>query len=92
VAEYRAGLAPGSHLLISHVTGSHDPASARTLTEHYAETSDPLFSRDTDRIESFFGDFTPVPPGATYLSDWRPDPGTRTPAPYRLMFGGLARK
>jgi SAM-dependent methyltransferase len=92
VAEYRAGLAPGSHLLISHVTGSHDPASARTLTEHYAETSDPLFPRDTDRIESFFGDFTPVPPGATYLSDWRPDPGTRTPAPYRLMFGGLARK
>lgn len=92
VAEYRDRLAPGSHLLISHVTDDHDPAAAHTLARYYAETADPLHLRSTERIESFFGGFTPVPPGATFLADWRPDPGTPTPAPYRLLYGGIARK
>ncbi|MDI2031487.1 SAM-dependent methyltransferase [Saccharopolyspora sp. TS4A08] len=92
VATYREVLAPGSHLVISHVTDSHDPAPARVLAEHYAETSDPIHLRDTREIESFFGDLDPVPPGAACLADWRPDPGTPVPSPYRLVHGGIARK
>lgn len=92
VAQYRDRLVPGSHLLISHVTGSHDPAQAHTLADYYAESADPLYLRDTKRIDSFFGDFTPVPPGTTYLADWRPDPGTPTPTPYQLLHGGIAVK
>ncbi|MEB3368567.1 SAM-dependent methyltransferase [Saccharopolyspora mangrovi] len=92
VAQYRDRLVPGSHLLISHVTDSHDPVQARTLADFYAETADPLHLRDVGRIDSFFGDFTPVPPGATHLADWRPDPGSPTPSPYHLLHGGIARK
>ena len=92
VAEYRDRLAPGSHLLISHLTDDHDPVTARTLADHYAETSDPVHLRDAERIEDFFGEFTRVPPGTTWLAEWRPDPGAAAAAPLRLMRGGLARK
>ncbi|RRO14772.1 hypothetical protein EIL87_18735 [Saccharopolyspora rhizosphaerae] len=91
VAHYRERLVPGSHLLISHVTDTHDLPRARTLADFYAETADPLHLRSTERIDAFFGDFTQVPPAPTHLADWRPDPGTPTPPPYRLLHGGMAR-
>jgi hypothetical protein len=92
VAAYRDVLAPGSHLAITHVTGSADAAAMSTLEDLYAETADPLVARSTEWIEALFGDFGLLPPGMSYLNDWRPDPGQRARPQYRILYGGLARK
>jgi hypothetical protein len=92
VAAYRDAVAPGSHLAISHVTGSTDPAAMRILEHLYAGTADPLFGRGTEWINTLFGDFTPLAPGTRYLADWRPDPGPASQPRYRLLYGGLGVK
>ncbi|MER5391140.1 SAM-dependent methyltransferase [Saccharopolyspora sp. NPDC002686] len=94
VEAYRDALVPGSYLVVSHLTGTRAPDAARTLTDFYAETSDPLHPRETSWIDKLFGDFEVLPPGATYLADWRPDPGQPTSATnrYHLLYGGVARK
>lgn len=92
VAGYRDAVAPGSHLLVSHVTADADPCTMRRLENLYRETADPLLSRGTAWIDALFDGFTVVEPGITYLEDWRPDPGPRARSPYRLMYGGLGVK
>jgi SAM-dependent methyltransferase len=92
VACYRDVMAPGSHLMLSHVTADADPSTMRRLEQFYGETADPLRSRETEWIEALFDGLTVVEPGITYLSDWRPDPGPRPRSPYRLMYGGLGVK
>jgi hypothetical protein len=92
VATYRDAVVPGSHLAVSHTTGSADSAAMRILEDFYAETADPLFARDTDWIDALIGDFTLLAPGMSYLTDWRPDPGPATQPPYRILYGGVARK
>jgi hypothetical protein len=89
---YREALAPGSHLLISHLTDSHDPATIQVLTGFYMQSADPMHPRSTSVIEKFFGDFEQVPPGPGLLSDWRPEPGPQIRTPYALLHGGVARK
>ena len=90
---YRKAVAPGSYLAISHVTGDYDPGAASTLQSFYAETTDPLVGRSTRWIDGLFGDFEVLPPGASYLTDWRPDPDQATSKPrYRILYGGMARK
>ena len=90
---YRKAVAPGSYLAISHVTGDYDPGAASTLESFYAETTDPLVGRSTRWIDGLFGDFEVLPPGASYLTDWRPDPDQATSKPrYRILYGGMARK
>ncbi|MFI0470202.1 SAM-dependent methyltransferase [Saccharopolyspora sp. 5N102] len=93
VEAYRDVLVPGSHLVVSHLTGSRDPDEMRILASRYEQTTDPLHPREVEWIEKQFGDFEVVPPGTTYLSDWRPEPGrTSAKRPYRLLYGGVARK
>ncbi|RKT82277.1 S-adenosyl methyltransferase [Saccharopolyspora antimicrobica] len=94
VETYQDALVPGSHLVISHVTGTNAPEAVRVLADFYAETSDPLHPRETSWIDKLFGDFEILPPGTTNLADWRPDPGRPTSASdrYRLLYGGVARK
>ncbi|PRW65103.1 hypothetical protein CEP50_00795 [Actinopolyspora mortivallis] len=91
--EYRRGLPEGSHLVLGHVTGSVAPEAAETLRALYAETTDPLFPRDVERIDALFGDFERFPPGPGQLSSWRPDPHLRSRGTrYPLLHGGIARK
>ncbi|MGP4017426.1 SAM-dependent methyltransferase [Saccharopolyspora sp. 5N708] len=93
VDTYRDALAPGSHLVVSHLTGSHNPDAMRILTQRYADTADPLHPRDAERIEELFGNFEILPPGTVYLANWRPEPGQPTAqCRYRLLYGGVARK
>jgi S-adenosyl methyltransferase len=93
VETFRDTTAPGSHLVISHLTSSHDPAAMGTLVACYADTADPLHPRGTEWIEKLFGDFELLPPGATYLADWRPEPGQKPPQRrYQILYGGIARK
>ncbi len=65
----------------------------RILADHYAETADPVYPRDTGWIGKLLGDFVVPPPGTTCLADWRPEPGlTGASRPYRVLYGGVGRK
>lgn len=93
VATYRNALAPGSYLVLSHVTDSVSPVEMRVLQELYAHSADPITARSIDWIDALFGDFELVAPGSNFLSDWRPDPGEAPlNPPFQLLYGGLAMK
>ncbi len=93
VEAYQRALAPGSHMVISHVTASMSPEHVHVLGELYAESADPLFPRDSDRIDALFGDFELLVPGTGVLARWRPDPESTATAPrYPILHGGLAHK
>lgn len=93
VRAYRDALAPGSYLLISHVTGDEDPLSTRTLEGLYTTSADPLVARSKARIGALFGDFPLIEPGPRMLGDWRPERGEHTTPPrYKILYGGMARK
>nr|MDQ2876863.1 SAM-dependent methyltransferase [Actinomycetota bacterium] len=77
---YLAGrLAPGSYIVISHVTADHiSPEAARAAEAVYDGASAPGVTRSRDDIERFFDGLEIVPPGVTNASTWRPGPA---PAP-----------
>ncbi len=84
ISDLMAPLAPGSHLVLSHMCGDIQPAAA----EIYLSTGRP------SRISTFFDGLDLVPPGIVNLAEWRPDTpkAVRPPgaAPYILC--GVARK
>lgn len=93
VDAYKDAITPGSYLAVSHLTDSADPSSTRQLEQFYAETADPLHPRSTAWIESLFDGLDLLPPGASFLNDWRPDPNPRLArSEYRILYGGLAKK
>ena len=74
VAWLRAALAPGSQLVISHLTSTERPQeTARLSTEVAQRDRVSLVFRPRSAIEAFFGDFPLVAPGLARVSDWRPD-------------------
>ena len=93
VAGYRAMLAPGSYLAVSHVTGSAQPDEVRVLEELYSQSTDPLYARSPETIDDWFGNFDLVSPGICFLPEWRPDPGhVEHDSRYRIVYGGLGCK
>jgi SAM-dependent methyltransferase len=94
-AALRDAVAPGSHLVISHLTSAQRPREAARLSSEVAERDKvSLVFRPRTAIEAFFGDFTLVEPGLVPLSDWRPDAAEEDagPAGSSLYLCGVARK
>jgi hypothetical protein len=79
VARFRECIAPGSYLVISHITAQdHVDAAergARVYSEAAANTQMTL--RDRGQILEFFDGFDLVEPGLVPLSEWHP--GLRVP-------------
>ena len=73
VAEFRAALAPGSALAVSHGTGDLDSTDPTGLTEVYADAFGQMTMRDRRQFGALFGDFELVEPGIVDLPQWRPD-------------------
>jgi S-adenosyl methyltransferase len=93
-AALRNAVAPGSHLVISHLTSAERPDDAKRLSTEVARRDRvSLVFRTRAQIEAFFGDFTFVPPGLVRTSDWRPDDAERDagPAGSSLFLAGVAR-
>lgn len=79
-AALRAGLAPGSHLAISHVCADTIPASVQeTGKAVYAQTTNPVHARTEAEIRALFGEFALLDPGLVLLGDWRPYDGDPYP-------------
>ncbi|KAA2261701.1 hypothetical protein F0L68_15755 [Solihabitans fulvus] len=93
VSEYRAALAPGSHLVVSHATAESRPEEMGALEALYATSSNPAVARSTDWITSLFGTFELVEPGAVFVPEWCVD-GTVCPSypEHFIFFGGVGRK
>lgn len=99
VATFRAALAPGSHLAISHF---QNPGEERPDDARYALEGERLFNttfgtgrwRGRDEIMAYFGDMKLLDPGLVPLPDWRPDPGDsqERDLTHYLFAGGVARK
>ncbi|HEU5470506.1 MAG TPA: SAM-dependent methyltransferase [Actinophytocola sp.] len=92
-ARYRAALAPGSYLAITHWT--NDFATARSeAAEKVANEQINIFPRTRAEVLELFGDFELVEPGLVTTSQWHPDRGddvAKDPA-VDAFYAGVARK
>jgi O-methyltransferase involved in polyketide biosynthesis len=78
MATYRAKLAPGSWLAVTHGTCTEDApperaAEVRRFVDAYRDTSNPAYLRSAEEILPWFGGWPLLEPGLTALPDWRPE-------------------
>src|SRR6185437_10857859 len=74
VARYRAAMAPGSYLAVSHATVDGVGELMRDHERIYQRSATPIFARTHARVRALFGGFDVVEPGVVFLPLWRPDP------------------
>jgi len=92
VDEFKSAIAPGSYLVLSHVTGDEIPDDARRRAgEIYENASAPGVPRSHAQVARFFDGLTMLDPGLVSVNDWRPalERGKRQPA---LFYAGVGRK
>jgi len=100
VAKLRDAMAPGSHLVISHVELSPGQVvGARPATGTARELGEarrgmpPARARTRGEVGAFFGDMTLLDPGLTDVWAWRPeDDSVTTASDFMTVIGGVARK
>jgi S-adenosyl methyltransferase len=92
VGRYVSAAAPGSFLVISHVTGDPGPQTAADVAGVYAATTNPATPRPRDRILTFFDGLDLVEPGLVPVAQWRPDSARQAEPVADWMLGGVARK
>jgi SAM-dependent methyltransferase len=93
IAEYRDHLAPGSYLAITHGTLEDDPAGeGEAAAGVYRQASSQLHVRPLPEVQRFFEGFELIEPGLTWITEWRPEPGTAPVGRQHSMRGGVGRK
>jgi SAM-dependent methyltransferase len=98
-AHLRDGLAPGSHLALSHF---HNPGEERPEVARQAASAEKTFNetlgtgrwRTYEEILAYFGELDLLEPGLVPVAEWRPDAGDRAKQgiTYYTFLGGVARK
>jgi hypothetical protein len=89
---YKDLMAPGSYLVISHVTADHlAPEAARQAHAVYEGTSAPGVARSREQVAGFFAGLDMVAPGLVNVSEWRPGHIGPPPGP-ALFYAGIGRK
>ncbi len=92
VDAFKARMAPGSYLVLSHVTGDDTPAyMARQAAEVYRNASAPGMARTREQIARFFDGLDMVAPGLVDPAAWRRPRLERKPRPV-LFYAGAGRK
>jgi O-methyltransferase involved in polyketide biosynthesis len=84
LAQYRAALAPGSYMLLTHALDTPEVMEVKKVYK----TSSQLAPRSRSRIAELFTGWDLVPPGLKPIHEWRPD-GDETHAGH--MLGGVGR-
>jgi hypothetical protein len=93
IAEYRDHMTPGSYLAISHGTLEEDAkAEVDKAVDVYRQASSQLHIRRLPEVLRFFDGFDLVEPGLTWITEWRPEPGTAPTGRQHSMRGGVGRK
>ncbi|MET7421999.1 SAM-dependent methyltransferase [Dactylosporangium sp. NPDC005555] len=74
IARLRDATAPGSHLVVSHLTLDGVPAApAQQGQQVYRQSSAPIVPRTAAAIADLFAGYDLLEPGLVWLGDWRPD-------------------
>lgn len=93
VGAYRDALAPGSCLVLSHITRDNVPADrAARAVRVYDNAGAPVTPRSRDQVTRFFDGFDILRPGIVHDSEWRPDGLGNLKNPPRLGWAGVGRK
>ena len=91
VARYLAALAPGSYLVISHVTDDRSAEKMRANSEVAQSSGAVLIPRGRDAVLRMFNGRELVEPGLVLVSYWRPEGGDPGPDADRAWaYGGVA--
>jgi hypothetical protein len=91
VARYLAALAPGSYLVISHVTDDRSAEKMQANSEVAESSGAVLIPRGRDAILHMFNGLELVEPGLVLVSYWRPEGGDPGPgADQAWAYGGVA--
>ena len=80
VARYLTALAPGSYLVISHVTDELDPGRMHAITTEYAKRGTVFIGRGKAAIQRMFNGWGLVDPGVVLAPCWRPGADHPDPA------------
>lgn len=95
VATYRSVMAPGSHLVVSHVSSDDVPEEARAdiagALSLMEGSQTPVVLRSRDWIVGLFDGMDVVEPGVTQLSAWRPDSEPDPDDDRYSFFAGVGR-
>jgi hypothetical protein len=92
VNAFKARMAPGSYLVLSHITGDDTPADViRQAAEVYQNASAPGIARPRAQIARFFDGLDMVTPGLADPAGWRRPHLERKPRPV-LFYAGVGRK
>jgi hypothetical protein len=95
VAAFRDHVAPGSCIVVSHITSDGmRPDAMSTIREAYREATAPAVFRSGSRIRDFFNGLSLVEPGLVEPFQWRPADGKAPndpPASLRFL-AGVGRK
>ncbi|MFF5503868.1 SAM-dependent methyltransferase [Streptomyces roseolus] len=79
VAKLVDQLAPGSYLVLSHVTGDFDPEGAAKAVGMYKARGLTLRPRSRDELAAFFDGLEFVEPGVSLTAEWHPELGEPVP-------------
>jgi hypothetical protein len=91
VAALTGQLAPGSYLVISHLTADFAPGPVDAGVSAYnALVPTALIPRTHSQVSALFAGLPLVPPGVVPLTEWRPAPVYPSPRSSD-MYAGVAR-
>ena len=89
VATLTHALAPGSYLVISHLTGDLAPGPVAAGVGAYNDiVPTGVTPRTHAQVTALFGGLPLVPPGVVPVTEWRPTAG---PAAHADLYAGMAR-
>lgn len=73
IDQFRAALAPGSYLVVSHGSDEVRRAEAQKAKKLYESANDKGTFRSQARVRELLADWELVDPGVVWVSEWRPD-------------------
>lgn len=92
VVRFLSTAAPGSYLVISHVTGDTRPQAADEAAAVYASTANPATLRTYGQIRAFFDGTELLEPGLVPVPLWRPTEPDPADPDSVWMLGGVGHK
>ncbi len=87
IARYRAAMAPGSYLVLSHATADA-AADITKVVELYRNSQNPGYLRTRNQVTAMLAGFDLVEPGVVFVPDWRPESPEDAVDPERSSFYG----
>lgn len=92
VARLRQAMAPGGHLVVSHVTPGPHPARTAALAEVSAAAGAPWVTRSPAEVTRFLDGLDLVEPGLVTAPEWRPGIARKIDPGKMWVLAGVGRK